>query len=183
MASPRPGGSILTEGSVLKNLFWGVLATRAGTRDKEAATFRYGWHTFPGQGSHCPSDPRLDRKISASETPHTGRAGYLRQYDRLQSLSGDRYGLRRIFRLHRPASPRWRPDGSAASGTSPTSGAFRGRQVHYRCSFARIRQLWGAWRACDNPCHGEGAERQWASPDAQRKHRSWAQIFSLYACG
>jgi hypothetical protein len=41
----------------------------------------------------------------------------------------------------------------------------------------------GGWRASDNPCHGEGAEGQWASPDAQRKHRSWAQILSLYACG
>ena len=37
--------------------------------------------------------------------------------------------------------------------------------------------------APDNPCHGEDSEGQWASPDAQRKHRSWAQILSLHACG
>ena len=42
---------------------------------------------------------------------------------------------------------------------------------------------WGGWRACDNPCHGENPEGQWASPDAQRKHRSWPQILSLYASG
>ena len=33
------------------------------------------------------------------------------------------------------------------------------------------------------PATGEGAEGQWASPDAQRKHRSWAQILSLFPCG
>src|SRR5215813_4581058 len=67
-------------------------------------------------------------KISACETPHTGGAGDLREYDSFAtSQSGDRHGLRCICRLHRPASPRWRPAGvSAASGTPPTSGAFRG---------------------------------------------------------
>ena len=33
------------------------------------------------------------------------------------------------------------------------------------------------------PATVAGAQRQWASPDAQRKHRSWAQIFSLFPCG
>src|SRR5262249_47478265 len=76
----------------------------------------------------------------APNRPHTGGAGDLREYDSFAtSQSGDRHGLRCICRLHRPASPRWRPAGiSAASGTPPTSGAFRGRQVHYPCSFARI---------------------------------------------
>src|SRR2546429_7951943 len=37
------------------------------------------------------------------------------------SLLGGRYGLRCVFRLHRPASAGWRPAGVfAASGTSPT---------------------------------------------------------------
>src|SRR5262245_27597468 len=93
---------------------------------------RWPWLNAPARGVTAPAMRDWIEKISPCETPHTGGAGDLREYDSFAtSQLGDRHGLRCICRLHRPASPRWRPAGvSAASGTPPTSGAFQIGRAH-----------------------------------------------------